>query len=136
MSLKTATLYTGASYTTTVPEPATGIAFKQDGQVIANGIHLVAVNDVENYATRRQITAKVRPAMIDSKTGIYNKDKKSLTFVIPSVIDGKTVFNTVRVEMEIHPLAENTVLPQLKGIGSQMLTSSYAVDFWLLGTFD
>lgn len=114
----------------------TSLGFKADGLTIPNGIHMVATVD-EDYATRRQMTAKVRPATVDAKTGAYSKDKKSVSFAFPFLTaDGKIVFNSIRVEREMHPLAADGTGDWLNKAAAQVLMSSDAANFWGVGSFD
>jgi len=133
MGLKTMSLLAG---TTVSASGGTAQVFASDGQTIANGLHLVVPADTD-YQTRRQATAKYKPPTLDSKTGVYGKDKKSISYAFPMVLaDGKVVFNTVRVEREVHPSMTAAAALELNNIGAQLLTDTDSVDFWAVGALD
>lgn len=133
MGLKNMSLLSGATVSAT---GGTALAFATDGQSIPNGIHLVVPAD-SDYQTRRVATAKYRPPTLDVKTGAYGKDKKSISLALPQVLtDGKVVFNTIRIEREVHPgLAAATAL-DLNKIGAQMLVDTDLTDFWAVGSLE
>jgi hypothetical protein len=130
MGLKTMTLLSGATVSAT---GGTSLAFSDDGVSIQNGLHLVVPADTD-YQTRRQATVKYRPPSIDVKTGVYGKDKKSISLTKPMVLtSGQVVFNTIRIEREVHPsLAASDVL-ELNKLGAQLLIDADVDGFWTAG---
>lgn len=130
MGIKSMTLKTGA---TMAPTGGTDIVFADDGQTIQNGVHLV-VPATTDYRVRQSSTAKYRAPSL-AADGTYNKDKKSMTYVVPFVTAaGKVVFNTIRVEREVHPEFSAANALDLNIIGSQMLTDSDCTAFWASGS--
>jgi hypothetical protein len=135
MSLKNVTLDMGN--VTFALVDSVPVQFIVDGQAISNGAHLVAMDDA-NITLRKQITAKVRPAVLDAKTGSFSKDKKSVCFVVPTIsaATGKTTFNNIRIEIEVDPLEDDDVRTTLREIGAQILLSSDCLNFWNYGSFE
>lgn len=131
MGLKNMSLLTGGTVATT---GGTALAFADDGVSVANGLHLIVPADAD-YQTRRQLTAKYRPPTLDPKTGSYGKDKKSLTLAQPVVLsDGRVVFNTIRIEREVHPSVSAAAALDLCVLGAQLLTDSDVTAFWATGS--
>jgi hypothetical protein len=131
MGLKNMSLNTGGTVSTT---GGTARAFADDGVSIQNGLHLIVPADAD-YQTRRQLTAKYRPPALDPKTGAYGKDKKSLTLAQPIVLaDGKVVFNTIRIEREVHPSVTAAAALDLCVLGAQLLVDSDVTAFWATGS--
>lgn len=131
MGLKNMSLLTGA---TVSASGGSALAFADDGVTIQNGLHLIVPADAD-YQTRRQVTAKYRPPTLDSKTNSYGKDKKSLTLAKPVVLsDGRVVFNTIRIEREVHPSVSAADALDLNVLGAQLLTDSDVTSFWATGS--
>lgn len=131
MGLKTMSLSTGATVTTT---GGAALVFADDGVTIPNGVHLVVPADAD-YQTRRQLTAKYRPPTLDVKTNVYGKDKKSVCLAQPKVLaDGKVIFNTIRIEREVHPSLTAAEAEELNKLGAQLLTDSDVSAFWAAGS--
>lgn len=130
MGLKNMSLATGATISAT---GGTAVAFSDDGVSIQNGLHLVVPND-SDYQTRRQATVKYRPPTLDAKTGVYGKDKKSISLALPVVLpSGQVVFNTIRVEREVHPSLSAANATDLNKLGAQLLTDADTDAFWAAG---
>lgn len=130
MSLKDMTVATGATISVADGTP---VVFAEDGVTIANGIHLVATSDPD-FRTRRQVTAKSRAATYDYKTNSYAKEKRSVVYVVPTVdINSKTVFNTVRIEVEFDPTLDTGDKQDLLKVGAQLLVDSDLEEFWATG---
>lgn len=131
MALKNMSLLAGATVSAT---GGTAQVFSDDAVTIANGIHLIVPADTD-YQTRRQATAKVRPPTLDSKTGVYGKDKKSISYAVPIVLStGQVVFNTIRIEREVHPSFSAANCLELNKIGAQLLVDADADGFWANGS--
>lgn len=112
----------------------TAQVFADNGVTIANGIQLVVPADTD-YQVRRVATVKYRPPTLDPKTGSYGKDKKSISYVVPIVLtDGRVVFNTIRIEREVHPSLAAASCTELNKIGAQLLTDSDTDGFWATGS--
>lgn len=130
MGLKTMTIKTGATVSVT---GGTDMVFSDDGITIQNGVHLV-VPATADYRVREQATAKYRAPSLQSD-GSYSKDKKSISFTVPQILaNGKIVYNTIRVEREVHPELSSTAAANLLAIGAQLLTDSDAASFWSAGS--
>lgn len=131
MGLKTMSLLSGATISAS---GGTALAFADDGQSIQNGVHLIVPADAD-YQTRRMVTAKYRPPTINPTTGTYSKDKKSVSLTLPLVLsDGKVVFNTIRVEREVHPSLAAASAVELNKLAAQILTDSDTDAFWTTGS--
>lgn len=131
MTLKDMSLMTAGTIGVTGGD---ALSFTDDGQTIQNGLHLIVPND-SDYRTRRQATVKYRPATVDAKTGVYGKDKKSISYAIPVIIEGgRVVFNTIRVEREVHPIMSATDQRDMNIIAAQLLTATASENFWANGS--
>lgn len=131
MGLKTMSLLSGA---TVSASGGTALAFAEDGVSIANGVHLVVPADTD-YQTRRQVTAKVKQPTLDAKTGVYGKDRKTISLTLPLVLpDGKVVFNVIRVEREVHPSLSAANALELNQLAAQILIDADVAAFWAAGT--
>lgn len=131
MGLKDLTLAQDATIAVTDGTP---VEFQDDGITIANGVHLVCTTDVA-YTTRRQITAKVRQPSVDVKTGLYSKDKKSLSMAFPMLLTGnKPVFNTFRIERELHPECSPEEAATINNLAAQLIVDANMANFWGVGS--
>lgn len=131
MGLKTMSLLANATVAAT---GGTALGFSDDGVTIPNGVHLIVPTDVD-YQTRRQVTVKYRQPSIDAKTGVYSKDKKSICLAQPVVLPtGQVIFNTIRVEREVHPSLSAEAALELTKLGAQFLIDSEAAGFWATGS--
>lgn len=131
MGLKTMSLLSAA---TVAASGGSALVFADDGVTIPNGVHLIVPAD-SDYQTRRQVTVKYRPPTLDAKTGAYGKDKKSITLVLPQVLSsGTVVFNTVRIEREVHPSLTAATCVELNKLGAQLLSDTDLDAFWATGS--
>lgn len=131
MGLKTMSLLSAA---TVAASGGSALVFADDGVTIPNGVHLIVPAD-SDYQTRRQVTVKYRPPTLDAKTGAYGKDKKSITLVLPQVLSsGTVVFNTVRIEREVHPSLTAVTCVELNKLGAQLLSDTDLDAFWATGS--
>lgn len=131
MGLKNMSLSAAATVSTS---GGSALVFAEDGVSIQNGIHLIIPADAD-YQTRRQVTAKYRPPTLDTKTATYSKDKKSISLSKPMVLsDGRVVFNTIRIEREVHPSLPAADALELNKLGAQLLTDTDTDAFWATGS--
>lgn len=131
MGLKTMSLLATA---TVAASGGTALVFADDGVTIQNGLHLIIPADTD-YQTRRQVTVKYRQPTLDPKTGAYSKDKKSISLALPIVLsDGRVVFNTMRIEREVHPSLTAAQCLELNKLGAQMLIATDVAAFWATGS--
>lgn len=131
MGLKSMSLLASA---TVAASGGTALAFAEDGVSIQNGLHLIVPADAD-YQTRRQVTVKYRPPTLNAKTGSYGKDKKSISLALPMLLpDGSVVFNTIRLEREVHPSLSAANAAELCALGAQLLTDSDVTQFWATGS--
>lgn len=131
MGLKTMSLLEAATVTA---DGGTALVFADDGVTIPNGLHLIVPADAD-YQTRRQLTAKYRQPAINPKTGAYGKDKKSLCLTLPIILaDGSIVFNTIRLEREVHPSLSAADALELCKLGAQLLVDTDVSGFWATGS--
>jgi len=130
MGLKNMSLLSSATIT---PSGGTALVFSDDGVTIQNGVHLVVPADAD-YRTRRSITAKYRPPVVD-KDGVYTKDKKYLSITIPQILaSGKIVNNVWRVEREVHPELAAASCTEGNKIAAQLLFDADLDAFWASGS--
>jgi len=131
MALKNMSLQTGA---TIAPSGGSALVFADVGVTIPNGLQLVVPADAD-YQTRRMITAKYRPPTVNAATNVYGKDKKSICLAFPQVLStGQVVFNTIRIEREVHPSFSAANALDLNVLGAQLLTDADTVNFWATGS--
>lgn len=131
MALKNMSLLAAA---TVAASGGTALVFADNGVTIANGTQLVVPADTD-YQTRRMATVKVKPPSINAANGQYGKDKKSISYSIPKVLDdGRVVFNTIRVEREVHPSLTIAECAEINKIGAQLLVDSDTDGFWATGS--
>lgn len=131
MGLKNMSLLAGA---TVSASGGSALVFADDGVTIQNGVHLIVPADAD-YQTRRQVTAKYKTPTLDPKTGSYGKDKKSISLALPIVLtDGRVVFNTIRIEREVHPSLSAANALELNQLGAQLLVDANVANFWAAGS--
>lgn len=131
MALKNMSLLTGA---TIAPSGGAALVFADNGVTVPNGVQLIVPADAD-YQTRRSLTAKYRPSTIDVKTGSYGKDKKSISLAKPIVLtDGRVVFNTIRIEREMHPSVSAADCLEMNKLGAQLLVDTDTDGFWANGS--
>lgn len=131
MGLKNMSIISAGSVTAS---GGAALTFAEDGVSVPNGIHLIVPNDAD-YQTRRQLTVKVRQPTLDPKTGQYSKDKKSMCLAMPIVLsDGRVVFNTIRIEREMHPSVTPADCVEFNKLGSQLLFDTDTDGFWATGS--
>lgn len=131
MGLKNMSLLASA---TVAASGGSALVFADDGITITNGLHLIVPADTD-YQTRRNVTVKFRPPTLDPKTNSYGKDKKSVCLALPVVLtDGRVVFNTVRIERELHPSVSAATATELNKLGAQLLVDTDTDAFWATGS--
>lgn len=131
MGLKTMSLLASA---TVAASGGTALVFAEDGMTITNGLHLMVPADAD-YQTRRQVTVKTRPPTLNPATGVYGKDKKSISLALPIVLtSGQVVFNTIRIEREVHPSLSAASALELNKLGAQLLVDDDVLNFWANGS--
>lgn len=122
----------GATVTTS---GGTATPYAPDGVEVKNGVHLIDFS-VTDFRVRPSIVARyVAPRL--QNDGSYSKGKMSLAETVPQILEsGKTVFNVVRTEIEIHPEAASSVLAEMRTKGAQLLTVASTDDFWTAGSLE
>jgi hypothetical protein len=66
---------------------------------------------------------------------VYGKDKKSMTLALPIVLsDGRVIFNTIRIEREMHPSVSAATALEMNKLGAQLLSDSDTDAFWATGS--
>jgi hypothetical protein len=131
MGLKTMSLLASA---TVAASGGSALVFADNGVTIANGVQLVVPADAD-YQTRRMVTVKYRPPTVDTKTNSYGKDKKSVVLAKPVVLsDGRVVFNTIRIEREMHPSMSAADCLEMNKLGAQLLVDADTDAFWATGS--
>lgn len=131
MSVQNAIVKSGASALT--PTGGSDVTFTPDGVTVANGIHLIDAAQTD-FRIRRNITLKNKLPNLAS-TGVYSKDKKTVTFVAPKILaDGSTVFNLIRIEREVHPESTAAEALDLNMVAGQLLADADFTNFWVSGS--
>jgi len=131
MSLQNAIVKAGATGLTVVG--GADASFSPDGLTVSNGLHLSVAADAD-FRIRRNMTAKVKLPTL-AADGTYSKDKKSITIVAPKILaNGKTVFNLIRIEREIHPESTAAEAFELNMLGGQVLSDADFLTFWSGGS--
>lgn len=89
----------------------TAINFADDGQTIANGVHVVNTGATD-IRLQESVTLKTRRATL--KDGVFvNKDKKTHVFSKPYLLANGTIsYGVVRQEIELHPDVPNFATEQ------------------------
>lgn len=131
MSLQNAIVKAGASALT--PTGGSDLTLTPDGVSVPNGIHLADASQAD-FRIRKNLTVKSKtPSLLTD--GTYTKDKKTMTFVQPKILaSGKTVFNLIRIEREVHPESTAAEALDLSMIGGQLLTDADFATFWSAGS--
>jgi len=111
----------------------TGKTYTTDGTIIVGGIHLADAS-VTDFRIRPNITARVRMPQLQAD-GSYTKMKISAVHTVPQILaSGKTVFNLVRTELEVHPELSAAAATELRNKGAQLLFDSEMTNFWSAGS--
>lgn len=130
MPINGAVIKEGATY---APTGGADITFSANGESLSNGI--VTQNNAEtNYFAREKLYAQSRQPQLQGD-GEYSKLKNSLRIVRPQVLEsGKVVYNLIRIETEVHPLAVSTEAANLRSLGLAALADSDLTNFWETGS--
>lgn len=131
MAVQNSTIKAGATSLTVTG--GTDISYTPDGVVVEGGVH-VANAAQSDFRIRENITLKNKqPAL--QPDGSYSKAKRSLVAVFPMIVaSGKTVFNLVRIELEVHPEASAAQSLNIQLQGAQMLSDTDFSSFWSTGS--
>lgn len=131
MGLQATTIKSGTTAMT--PSDGTDFTLTPDGQTVPSGLHLADAAQTD-FRIRRNCTVKNKVPTVQAD-GTYTKDKKSMTFVAPKILaSGKTVFNLIRIEREIHPESTAAEALDLNMIGAQLLSDTDLTAFWASGS--
>lgn len=110
----------------------TAKTYSSNGVQVKGGVNLVDVSATD-FRTRPSIVARYNQPVLQPD-GSYSKAKMTIARTAPQILaSGKTVFNVVRCEIELHPEAEATVLDEMKGIGVNLLIDAELDTFWSVG---
>lgn len=130
MGLATASILTGATVSAT---GGTAVNYVPDGLTIANGLHLID-SAITDFRIQPQVTVKTKNPTL-SPDGSYSKGKRTVTLVEPFVDSkGKTQFDLIRIEREVHPESSAAKALDLNKKGAQLLTDSDLAGFWASGS--
>lgn len=130
MPLESATLYAGTTNSCT---GGTEFTLTPDGVTVANGLHLINAA-VTDFRIRPTVTVKNKQPTLDG-LGVYGKDRKTITLVEPQILaSGKTVFNLIRIEREVHPELSAASAKDLLDKASQMCYDTDFAQFWASGS--
>lgn len=111
----------------------TTLDFIDNGISIANGVQLINADGA--FDERFTVTAKVKGATLNPQTGQYGKDKKSISITRPvELADGRIVFNTIRIERELHPSTDANSALAFNKYAAQCLFDTDTEMFWLVGS--
>lgn len=111
----------------------TSVTYSSDGKKVDGGIHVIDAANTD-FRTRANVTFKNRdPKQISD--GVFSKDKKSATLVIPKLLtDGTVVYNLIRIEREVHPESSAAEALELNTQGAQLLFDTETAGFWASGS--
>jgi len=131
MGLQSTGINDGAS--SVAPTGGSLMTFTPDGVSVTNGVHLANAAQAD-FRIRENATCKVKNPTLQAD-GTYSKDKKSITYVEPKILaSGKTVFNLIRIEREVHPESTAAEALNLNLMGAQWLSDSDVAAFWSAGS--
>lgn len=109
------------------------LVLADNGVTIQNGVQLVVPADT-NYATRRSLTAKYRPPVVN-KDGTLSRDKKYISFTVPKALaSGAIVNNVIRIEREVHPEFTAAECTEINKLAAQLLFDTDTDGFWATGS--
>lgn len=104
-----------------------------DSQPVVNGFHSTDIS-VMDFAEKVQFTAKSRNSVIDAKTGLVSRAKRSAILSIPvNQPDGSVRFSTIRVEMDVDPVNTSALVDALLSYAVEVMLSAPGNDFWRFG---
>lgn len=130
MGLKSLTIKHGA---TNSVAGGSDFVFADDGVTITNGVHLV-VPATTDYSVRESATWKFRPPTL-LPTGVYTRDKKSVSFTVPMTLaSGAVVNNVIRIEREVHPEMTVANVLEFNQKAAQLLWDTDTTAFWATGS--
>lgn len=131
MGLKNATISPDANIAITVG--VINWTFVPNGVTIQNGSQFV-VSELDE-SNRAVVTAKIRPAARNNKTGAYTKEKKevivSQPFLLPT---GEVSYETFRIIRESHPLVSGVDKAYLQKTVGQLVIGDAMSTFWNQGS--
>jgi len=131
MSVKNLTVKTGATFGAMVG--GADLVFTDDGLTIVNGLHLV-VPTTADYRVRQSATLKYKAPSV-TPSGMYGKDKKTVSYTVPFILaTGEVVFNVIRVEREVHPELSAAAALDMLVVGGQLAFDSDMTNFWAAGS--
>lgn len=129
MSISNASVMGGAAVNSVTG--GTAVNYSADGQQVTNGVH-VSDTTVADFRVRPGITFKVKQPVLNGL--VWSKDKKSATLVRPKLLaSGLTVFNLIRIEIEVHPESTSAEALELRTQGAQLCYDADFTNFWTLG---
>lgn len=130
MSVESSTFKKAA--TAIAPTGGTDQTFTEVGSNVQNGITVTDAT-VADFRVRPSIAYKSRQP-VPLADGSWTKAKRSFVFVIPKIIvDGRTVFNLVRCDVEAHPESTTAEVNELRFLGAQILGSAETLNFFQAG---
>lgn len=130
MSVQNGSILAGGTVTAA---GGSAVTYTPDGQTVPNGIHLINAQVVD-FRIRPNVTLKTKLPSLDSSQ-VYSKDRKTVLLVIPKILaSGKTVFNLIRIEREIHPESTAAEALEFNIQGAQFLVDSDYASFWSAGS--
>lgn len=111
----------------------TSQTFTLDSTKVNNGVHMQDAT-VADYRVRPALTAVAKLPTLQSD-GSYTKQKCSAVLIRPKILaSGKTVFNLVRIEVEVHPELSAADHLALRNDAAQLLFDSDFSNFWNVGS--
>lgn len=130
MGLVNASILTGASISAS---GGTAVNYTPDGQSVPNGLHLIDAA-VADFRLRPQLTFKTKnPTLMPD--GSYSKDRRTVVLVEPFVDSkGKTQFDLIRIEREVHPESPAAKALDLNKKGAQLLIDTDTAAFFASGS--
>lgn len=131
MSLQNCIVKAGATSLTTVG--GADETFTPNGVTVPNGIQIADAAQAD-FRIRKSMTVKSRVPSL-AADGTYSKDKKTITVTAPKILaNGKTVFNLIRIEREVHPESTAAEAYELLMLAGQAVSDSDFTAFWTAGS--
>lgn len=114
------------------------ITLIEDGVVVPGGLHFITAetDDSAPGVPKYTVTVRNRPAVLNPKTGLFGKAKRSISVSRPVQLShgGSVVFNTVRFEMEMHPEFDEGKMTSLRDFALQFVALADVDAYWKYGS--
>lgn len=125
------TLKTAATSLTVVA--GTDQVYTETGVQVPGGVNVSNAAQVD-FRVRENITFKSREPK-KASDGTWSKAKRSVTLLLPMLLaSGDTVFNLVRMDMELHPETLAAEVLEARMLAGQILSTTSLANFFSSGS--